>query len=72
MIYTAYECDRCNQNNALRLRLAVNKDKLGNVSFEEIDLCSKCIINMCGALFSRVEWDDREPWVQAFVKNIIG
>ena len=71
MLFTAFECDRCGKDNAIRLGLAVNEDPEGNKVFQEADICSVCLIEMCGALFSKLKLEDREAWKQAFFSNMI-
>jgi hypothetical protein len=40
--------------------------------FKEVDLCSQCLIVFCAALFGRMAWEDRPPWIKAFLSNVIG
>lgn len=69
---TEFLCDRCKKENALRIKLAIKKDSNGKKTFEEIDLCLYCIIQLCAFLFQKIDWDKKESWIHSFLANIIG
>lgn len=65
-IFTAYRCDRCNNNNAVRLRLRINEGK-----FKEVDMCSACVLQFASLMFDRMDSETKEAWLQSFIEGSI-
>ena len=70
ILFTPFECDRCQNNNAVKVNVAIEK-KGDELVWENLDLCNKCIINMIAVLIKRIPWDERKAWVAAFKEGII-
>lgn len=71
ILYTAFQCDRCGRNNAIRLSFEVDYVK-DEPTVQEIDVCSPCILSMCSSLFNQVEIQRRKAWLESFTKGVIG
>lgn len=71
-LFTAFGCDRCGKENAIRLAFIMSEDNKGNKVRKSFDMCSNCIINLCGCLFHKVDAKDKEAWMRAFLSNVIG
>lgn len=70
-LYTAYICDRCGRDNAIKYFFVINKDYKGDNVAQNIDLCSACMVVMASTLMNRLAMSERRDWLNSFLQGII-